>query len=435
MNISDKEFASMFAKTLESTRVLRQTARIPEETGEEGDTSYVFILNRKSGGIRAHFLSLHPYKGYILPHIQHVTWPKLKGWMDFRAVVYKNVLYIMGGKERETGKYTARMMKYDPTEDKWSNLSFMKRQKAFFTINILDRRIIITGGETNDGETTDVIESYEPLIDTWSFEGRLPEPRKHHSSVVLNNKLYICGGHGPNSAYNYNIWELRREFRMVGEKETFQHHWYNEWGHVFNRKIQQTCLFTAEGKLFTVGGLVQGPTEDGKLLTDELDLDDPNSDVEEEEEKKKQRKTQPFVPSYLRMLAEDSQHKKKGPKNITRTTRRLCSIDVANNYLKHKNPYKAMATEKRMLRARAGATALHVGKRVYVFGGYQLEDERLYVPRVEYYHVKKKRWFTAFDLSTFDNESFREVDVHLLQLPNANPNFRVMTTAYKYPLW
>ena len=80
MNISDKEFASMFAKTLESTRVLRQTARIPEETGEEGDTSYVFILNRKLGGIRAHFLSLHPYKGYILPHIQHVTWPKLKGW-------------------------------------------------------------------------------------------------------------------------------------------------------------------------------------------------------------------------------------------------------------------------------------------------------------------------------------------------------------------
>ena len=59
--------------------------------------------------------------------------------------MYKNVLYIMGGKERETGKYTARMMKYDPTEDKWTNLSFMKRQKAFFTVNILDRRIIITG--------------------------------------------------------------------------------------------------------------------------------------------------------------------------------------------------------------------------------------------------------------------------------------------------
>lgn len=80
MNISDREFASMFSKTLESTRIMKQSIRIDEESGLEGETTYVFILNRKSGGIRAHFLSLHPYKGYILPHIQHITWPKLKGW-------------------------------------------------------------------------------------------------------------------------------------------------------------------------------------------------------------------------------------------------------------------------------------------------------------------------------------------------------------------
>lgn len=82
MNISDKEFASMFNKTLESTRIVKQQTMhtIEEENGVEGDTPYIFILNRISGGIRAHFLSLHPHKGYILPHIQHVTWPKLKGW-------------------------------------------------------------------------------------------------------------------------------------------------------------------------------------------------------------------------------------------------------------------------------------------------------------------------------------------------------------------
>ena len=79
--ISDKEFASMFARTLEGTRVMQQGMRIDEiSEGEEGETPYVFIFNKKWGGIRAHFLSLHPYKGYILPHIRHVTWPKLKGW-------------------------------------------------------------------------------------------------------------------------------------------------------------------------------------------------------------------------------------------------------------------------------------------------------------------------------------------------------------------
>lgn len=37
------------------------------------------------------------------------------------------------------------------------------------------------------------------------------------------------------------------------------------------------------------------------------------------------------------------------------------SVDVGNNYLKYKNPYKAMLTEKRMLQPRAGASILHIG--------------------------------------------------------------------------
>ena len=81
MNISDQEFATMFSKTLETTRVMKQqSVKLDADSGVEGETSYVFILNRKSGSIKAHFLSLHPFKGYILPHIQHITWPKLKGW-------------------------------------------------------------------------------------------------------------------------------------------------------------------------------------------------------------------------------------------------------------------------------------------------------------------------------------------------------------------
>lgn len=67
---------------------------------------------------------------------------------------------------------------------------------------------------------------------------------------------------------------------------------------------------------------MQGPTDDGKKLADELDIDEANSDSDEEEERKRERHAQPFVPSYLRMLTEDSRQKKRGPKNITRTTRR-----------------------------------------------------------------------------------------------------------------
>lgn len=77
--MDDKEFEKMFAKTLEGTRLMQQVVNIDEEPSEEC-TPYVFIFNRKNTGIRAFFLGLHPHKGYMLPHIQHIAWPKLKGW-------------------------------------------------------------------------------------------------------------------------------------------------------------------------------------------------------------------------------------------------------------------------------------------------------------------------------------------------------------------
>lgn len=79
MNLTDKEFARMFAKTLRSSQMPKQMVSFEADETEEG-TVFVFILNRKSGGAKAYFLSLHPHKGYILPHLQSVIWPKLKGW-------------------------------------------------------------------------------------------------------------------------------------------------------------------------------------------------------------------------------------------------------------------------------------------------------------------------------------------------------------------
>ena len=67
--------------------------------------------------------------------------------------------------------------------------------------------------------------------------------------------------------------------------------------------------------------MVQGATEDGVKLSDEQDIDEANSDTEAEEEKKRKKMTEPYVPTYIRMLAETSNRRKKGPKTVTRTTR------------------------------------------------------------------------------------------------------------------
>lgn len=68
--------------------------------------------------------------------------------------------------------------------------------------------------------------------------------------------------------------------------------------------------------------MVQGPTEDGRKLADEEDIDEPNSDDEAIEEAKRQREREPYVPTYIRMLEEETKQKKRGPKTLTRTTRR-----------------------------------------------------------------------------------------------------------------
>lgn len=73
-------------------------------------------------------------------------------------------------------------------------------------------------------------------------------------------------------------------------------------------------------------GLVQGPTEDGRRLADEMDIDEANSDEEEEEERRRRKQTEPYVPTYMKMLADESkQARRKGPKNVTRTTRSMSS--------------------------------------------------------------------------------------------------------------
>ena len=82
MNISDRDFVNKFSQTLKAVKGAQshQLAQVGNENEREAERSHAFILNRKSGGIKAHYLSLHPYKGYLLPHIQSITWTKLKGW-------------------------------------------------------------------------------------------------------------------------------------------------------------------------------------------------------------------------------------------------------------------------------------------------------------------------------------------------------------------
>ena len=51
----------------------------------------------------------------------------------------------MGGREKDNGKCTSKMLKYDPGDDRWIQLSSMKKSKTYFSIMVVEKRILITG--------------------------------------------------------------------------------------------------------------------------------------------------------------------------------------------------------------------------------------------------------------------------------------------------
>ena len=66
---------------------------------------YVIILNRASGSMRATYFMVDPRTNKILPKASVVKWPRLNDWIDFRACVLKNTLYIIGGREKSSGRF------------------------------------------------------------------------------------------------------------------------------------------------------------------------------------------------------------------------------------------------------------------------------------------------------------------------------------------
>ena len=64
----------------------------------------VLIMDKLSASRHFKYLFIDDAKQVILPRVGHLTWPRLQGVVGFRVAVLKNCMYVIGGKDKQSGK-------------------------------------------------------------------------------------------------------------------------------------------------------------------------------------------------------------------------------------------------------------------------------------------------------------------------------------------
>ena len=116
---------------------------------QQGDDSNQFVLlfNRSTGSPKVHYLSVDTRKrSRLLPRVSVMTMTKIKDVVGYRVVVLDNNLYIIGGRNLESGAYLGHCYRFKPENSQWSRVSSLRRPRSRFTATSLEGYIYVTGG-------------------------------------------------------------------------------------------------------------------------------------------------------------------------------------------------------------------------------------------------------------------------------------------------
>lgn len=107
---------------------------------------FVFMFNKSTGSPKVFYLMVDPIgKCRLFPKTNTVLFPKLKNLVNFRAVVLDDCLYIIGGKDWETGEHIDKTWRYDPANSRWSQRASLINARCRHTATVLNGCIYITG--------------------------------------------------------------------------------------------------------------------------------------------------------------------------------------------------------------------------------------------------------------------------------------------------
>ena len=141
---------------------------------------------------------------------------------------HNNMIYVAGGASRpDRSDVTDRLMRYDPINNNWTQLSSMNTPRHSFQLVEFQGKLIAYGGigvffdpianTTVYGETN-MTEAYDPLTNTWTQLTNSSKKLVAYAADVFNDEIVIHGG------YQSNGWQITKSDKTYGYNP-----FTNEW--------------------------------------------------------------------------------------------------------------------------------------------------------------------------------------------------------------
>jgi len=112
---------------------------------------------------------------------------------ELAVVVLGDALYVIGGFDPQGG-VLARVEKYDPATDRWSDVAPLPRALHHANAGVVGGKIVVAGGLiAGFGAVGDVF-LYDPQQDEWTPGPAMPDERGAAAVAVIGERLYVAGG-------------------------------------------------------------------------------------------------------------------------------------------------------------------------------------------------------------------------------------------------
>jgi non-specific serine/threonine protein kinase len=105
--------------------------------------------------------------------------------------------YAISGRNVSITAVTARVDRYDPVTDGWTEVAAVPTGRGGLAAATVDSRIVVIGGEGNSAVASGVfpnVDVYETTTDSWSALDAMPTPRHGMGAAAIGNQVIVPGG-------------------------------------------------------------------------------------------------------------------------------------------------------------------------------------------------------------------------------------------------
>ena len=127
------------------------------------------------------------------------TWEHVADMTDDRmrycACAFMDDIFIIGGRNRNHGKFFNSCLNFDTKQKKWKQVVNMNDVRSLAACTVFEGNVVVSGGRhgTYTVDEVNTVEAYDHVAETWSYMPNMIERRWGHSSVSYKNKLFVFG--------------------------------------------------------------------------------------------------------------------------------------------------------------------------------------------------------------------------------------------------